>query len=112
MSTFDKPPLPVKPILPKVWITKYALTKGVFTAVNVVQGVGTSDRMITVSVKSGRHMATEYFHKPQWHTTEEDARAQVQKMVNAALKAIKKKVAKLDDVMASVQGPVPTKPWA
>lgn len=96
------------PVLSKVWITKYALTTGVYTAEDVEQ----SGRMIQVGFTDRYgHRVVSYVHKPHWHETEDEARVQVQKTVDAALKSLKKRQAKLDAVMASVQGPLPTKPW-
>ena len=112
----DTKPAPVKsqpqaePTLPKVWITKYALTTGVYTAENVRLCGGEISRTIAVPQDTTLHLVF-YVHKPHWHETEDEARAQVQKMVNAALKSLRKKRDKLDAVMAGVQGPVPTKAW-
>lgn len=88
------------PVLSKVWITKYALTKGVYTVENVKQ----SGSMIRIG-------GVYYAHKPHWHETEDEARVQVQKMVDAELKSIEKKRAKLETLRVRVQGPVPSKPW-
>jgi len=113
MPTLLKPPLKANPIIPKVWITKYALTKGVYTAENVTHSVNdSSGQMIVIHYKTpGGYIATQYFHKPHWHTTEDEARAQVQKMAEAAVRSLMKKKAKLVTLIAQLTEFVPTKPW-
>lgn len=107
-----KPPLKANPILPKVWVTKYALTKGVYTVENVVHWLNTDGRGIVIHYKTpGGYIATQYIYKPHWHTTEDEARAQVQKMVGAAVKSLMRKKAKLEALMAQLTESVPTKPW-
>lgn len=101
------------PVISKVWITKYALTKGVYTAENVVQRRSINDQMIEVQYKTASGYISSFcIHKPYWHTTEDEARAQVVKMVEGKMKALIKKKHHLNKVLASVEGAVPTKPWA
>lgn len=100
---------PSDTILPKVWITKYALTQGVFTAVNVTHYPDRSGRMIGVPQTGGLPKA--YFHAPDWHTTEASARAQVQKMIVAERAALTKKLAKLAKLDADTLTGLPTAPW-
>lgn len=98
------------PIIPKVWITKYALTTGIATAVNVVHCLGTSDRMI--GVPQGRNLGDAYFHKPDWHTTEQEAYARVKEMFDAEQKSLTKRQAKLDARKRDwAAGTLPTQPW-
>lgn len=86
-----------------MWITKYALTQGVFTATNaeVCDSEGTM-----IKVHQSGSIERAYFHKPYWHTTEAEACAQVAKMISAAKKSLAKKMAKLDAYKFD------TKPWA
>lgn len=110
-----KPPHPraSDPIIPKVWITKYALTKGVYTAENVVQRRSITDQMIEIQYKTSTgYMSHFCIHKPYWHTTEDEARAQVVKMVERKMKSLIKSKHHLNKVLASVEGSVPSKPWA
>lgn len=112
-ATVVKPPLKANPTISKVWITKYALTKGVYTAENVVHSLSTGGSMIVVHYKtSSGYTSTFCIHKPYWHMTEDEARAQVVKMVEGKMKALIKKKHHLNKVLASVEGAVPTKPWA
>lgn len=85
MSTSDDP------ILPKVYITQYALTKGVMTLENVTHCISISDRMI-----SNRKGFRTCYHKPHWHLTKEEAISQVKIMVEKKKKSIQKTLAKLD----------------
>lgn len=75
-------------IIPKVWITKYALTQGVFTLKNA-RGYDVK----TIS-DDGKFIA--YYRVPHWHTTESAAIAQVAKMIAAKRKSIAKTLAALD----------------
>lgn len=76
------------PILPEVWITKYALTKGVYKALNAEHCRAISERMISLEGNC--------FHTPDWHTTEDAARARVLEMVDAELSALARKRAKME----------------
>lgn len=100
------------PILPKVWITKYALTKGVHTAVNVEQCLSTVPDGSMIAVPQARY-SDAYFHKPDWHTTPEDAQAQVQKMIASERKSLAKKLAKLEALEKALGDfdSLPTIPW-
>ena len=101
------------PILPKIWIPKYALTQGVLVATDVRHCVRVSDKMVEVPAGRGSTSFTAYFHKPHWHTTEAEALAQVQEMTDAEVKSLEKKRTKLESSrkrFATVEGLV-TKPW-
>lgn len=112
-ATAVKPPRASDPIIPKVWVTKYALTKGVYTAENVVQRRSINDQMIEIRYQNSRGYTSSFcIHKPYWHTTEDEARAQVVKMVERKMKSLIKSKHHLNKVLASVEGSVPTKPWA
>ena len=75
----------------KVWITKYALTKGIFPA--QVRVSDTTPKMVMPPSSAGNW--TEYYHKPDWHETPAEALAQAEKMRVAALNAMEKKRRKL-----------------
>lgn len=77
--------LPADPQTIKVWITKYALTAGTFTAEAVVE----EERMISVR-NPGEPPGLSCYHKPHWHTTEADALERVRKMARANLASISK----------------------
>lgn len=71
-----------------VWITKHALTQGIFEAeAEVCESI--SPRMIAV----GRY---ECFHKPDWHTTKEEAKSRVDEMIRAKLKSLETSRAKME----------------
>ncbi len=88
----------------KVWITKYALTSGVFVA--------EAKRCETVldgnMVEVGRG---DYLHGSQWQETEDAAIARVMTMIGARRKALAKESAKLDAMVGAIQnGKLPIKP--
>lgn len=84
-------------ILPKVWITKYALTQGVITAVNVRV---LSDHPNLIGIEQDGFPRWTYFHKPDWHETETEAGNRVMHMVNARLKSLDKQRTKLEQLRA------------
>lgn len=82
----------------KFIITKYALTTGIFSAIGNVCTEAGHGRMIEVN-------GSGFFHKPDWHTTVEEAVARVQVMREASRKSLIKKIAKLEsmDIEAAVR---------
>ena len=74
----------------KVWITKYALTEGIFEK-EVETCFDISPKM--VSDKDGSYKTC--YHKPDWHETRKDAVAQAEKMRIAKIASLKKQVKKL-----------------
>lgn len=89
----------------KYIITKYAMTTGVFVASGAVEH--DKHPMIKVAAKYGG-----YYHKPDWHTTIEDAVDRMQAMRESALKSLRKKIAKLEalDIEAAVREAVTVVP--
>ncbi|HEY8937072.1 MAG TPA: hypothetical protein VIM65_17715 [Cyclobacteriaceae bacterium] len=65
----------------KVWISQYALTKGVYE-----QEVESSHVESMVSVQQ----SIQCFHKPHWHHTKEEAIAQAEKMRDAQIDKLTK----------------------
>lgn len=87
--------LPAKtenPILPVVWITKYALTEGITRIENVERCDEISDRMI---VFTNARRYRECYHKPHWHETLTDAMAQAEKMRVGKIRNMERQIAKL-----------------
>jgi hypothetical protein len=78
----------------KVWITKYALTTGVYMTHAEICKPG------MIVVKNGV-CSTQYFHGTDWHSTWESAEAQAYRMVDRAIKAAEKKLAKLQSLQFS-----------
>lgn len=89
-------------ILPKIWITKYALTTGVMTAEKVE--LCNPPTMIQIR---GKYPA--YFHKPDW--CESEAKAQVLKMIASKRKSVAKSLEKLDELVSSLDGGIATIPF-
>ena len=73
-----------------VWITKYALTQGIFKA-EVEDCFDTAPDMV-------HHVGTPmtYYYGNNWHRTREDAVERVRVMIKSAREALDKKRAKLD----------------
>ena len=84
------------------WVTKYALTKGVFS----VTRAEIDGSMLTVRCDGSRGPSRVYFHKPHWHETHEGALQQVARMREAVRRSLLKKLARLD-----LAGTAPVTPW-
>lgn len=74
----------------KVWITKYALTKGVFE----VEGEVKDNCFIGGNVIAGWYYAS-YLGK-QWHRTKADALDEAERMRDAKVKSLRKQITKLE----------------
>lgn len=74
----------------KVWITKYALTRGVFAAL-------AEDTEYEGMVRLPGH-PPDYVHKPHWHTSEKQALEHVADMVTRKLKAMKKQMLRYEQI--------------
>jgi hypothetical protein len=74
----------------KVWITKYALTSGIF---EVDAETCTSPSLIAVR-KPGE--LTAYFHNNDWHKSKEDAIARAEEMRAKKIASLRKSIAKLE----------------
>lgn len=73
-----------------VYITKYALTQGIFErTAEVCEDINT--RMISVIGN-----LKEYYHKPYWHETLEDAKKHAESMRLKKIESLKKQIRKLE----------------
>lgn len=84
------------PIFKQVWITKYALTEGVFAAKDAKHCVSINESMI--SLENNR-----CFHKPDWHLTEKEAVARVIEMAKARLASLDESREKIEALLANAQ---------
>ncbi len=76
----------------KVWITKYALTQGVYTIEGQID-----DQDLTVfcqDIEPDRYFT--FYHKPFWHESEEAARAHFDKLKAARIASLKKSLRKTE----------------
>ncbi len=79
----------------KVWITKYALTRGIDESeAEICSSV--SDEMIKVLAIRGTLTYDNYFHKPYWYSSREAAVMHANAMRAAKLASLKKKISKLE----------------
>ena len=81
----------------KVWITKRALTSGVFCE-EVEPPSIEHPRMIWVNRPGGHH---ETFHGNDWHSEESQAAARVNEMIEAKLAPIARQLKKFEGMNAS-----------
>jgi hypothetical protein len=75
----------------KAWITRNALTQGIFT-IKAELCTDISDKMI----KSGE--LHECYHKPDWHESWDAAVAQAEKMRVNKIVSIKKQIKRLEEL--------------
>ena len=73
-----------------VWITKYALNKGIFN-IDVEHCIE-----INVDMVSDRKMYTSCYHRPDWHLTRADAIARAEEMRTKKIASHKKAIKKLE----------------
>lgn len=76
-----------------VWITKYALTSGVFVA-DVERCESINPKMVS---GFGRFRG-QYYHKPDWHETEDEALARVREMIVSRIGSLKASIRKVEAV--------------
>ena len=78
-----------------VFITKYALTQGIFEKeAKLCLDVRTNGTMI--EIKAGTGCCPEYFHKPHWHETLGEAIASAESMRKKKIVNLRKQIAKLE----------------
>lgn len=70
----------------KVWVTKYALTEGVF----VIEANQSDFAPTMIYTDRG------YFHKPHWHETRDEAQARAAVMADKKMKSLWKQINKLE----------------
>lgn len=80
----------------KVYITKYALTQGILTSYNAELCDDINPNMIKVSFTNDWHH--NYFHKPNWHETYEEALEQANKIKTRKIEALKKQIKKIEQL--------------
>jgi len=74
-----------------IWITKYALTKGIYSVEAEV-----TENMAVVRGASFRH--TDYFHKGEWWEAELDAKKKAEEMRKTRIASLKKSLKKMQDL--------------
>lgn len=79
----------------KIWVTKYALTKGILEADDGEICEIVPKGMIRSKCLGGGHT---YFHKPDWHESKEEADEQAEKMRLKKLESLKKQIKKLESL--------------
>lgn len=80
----------------KVFITRYALTKGI----QEIEAVEVSKGMIKAAPAPGSCYVS-YYHGNDWHLTYEAAQLRAEAMVAKKLKTLRKQVAKLEKLSFS-----------
>lgn len=75
----------------KVWITKYALTQGIYETEGEI-AKSNSDMFCTPKIMESY---ASYYFKPYWHETKEDAIAHAEKLRAAKIKSLEKQLAKI-----------------
>lgn len=83
----------------KVWITKYALSHGIWTGeVNEPTDSGTIECKRPMTPKGGKELLFGYFHGEgrEWHRTEEAAKTKALEMRDKKVLSLLKKIRKLE----------------
>lgn len=79
-----------------VYVTKYALTTGVYIAEAHVTGD------MAVQLAKG-HMYAQYFHGKDWHLTEDEAIHRAEEMRIAKLRSLDKQMKKISALKFTIQ---------
>lgn len=79
-----------------VYITKYALTKGIQKC--EVRGDCDSKKAVVTVVWEGGLNGVAYFHKPYWHTTKEDAVIHARFMRDNKVASMRRQMEKLHNL--------------
>jgi hypothetical protein len=77
-----------------VWITKYALTKGIYQV--VVEHTTREESVQTLNDSFFSHK--QYFHSGEWHATREDAVSRAEQMRDKKIKSMKKMISRLENM--------------
>lgn len=80
------------PVIPKVWITKYALTQGIFSVENAEHCIDISLNMI--ATKDSGHLTI--YHGKDWHRDPATAIAQAESMRRKTVMSLKSRIKKLE----------------
>ena len=75
----------------KVWITKYALTKGIIEA----DGELTSSESVSI-LNRGLSLPTHWFYKGDWHSDKQTAIKKAEEMRQNKIVSLKKQIEKLE----------------
>jgi hypothetical protein len=76
----------------RAWITKYALTTGIYE----IEGEICGDNAKMLADRSSQNCYRQYFHKPHWHETEDAAKIQAEDMRKKKIASLKKSIAKFE----------------
>jgi len=78
-----------------VWITKYALTKGIIEA----EAKKTSYDSVLINIKGlDLKLPTNWFYQGDWHTTKEAAIVKAEEMRQKKIKNLRKQLEKLEEI--------------
>ena len=82
----------------KVWITKYALTRGILEC----KAEYNEDYPGMILIKgNGPCTANAYYHGCDWHLTEIGAKSRASEMIDSKIECLKKQIAKLEGMKRS-----------
>jgi hypothetical protein len=80
----------------KVWITKFALTRGILVAETIGE---VQDNIVRVPKHSGFHKGryhSGYYSDTEWYRTEEEAVAHAEKLRDTKLRNLRRQIDKLE----------------
>ena len=77
----------------KVWITKYALTKGIIEA----DGELTGSESVSI-LNRGLSLPTHWFYKGDWHSDKQSAIKKAEEMCQKKIESLKRQIKKLEEM--------------
>lgn len=81
----------------RVWITKYAITSGIFET-EVIKSMSEFEDMISYNSYSDNKSNIEHCHKPDWHVDKESAIKRAEEMRIKKIASLKKQITKLENM--------------
>ncbi len=90
----------------KVWITKYALTKGIMEE-DAAEISSNSPRICSVEYDHGNYSTKGYYHGDDWHTTKDAALNRAEQMRLAKIASLKKSISNLEKLTFSTKEAAP-----
>ena len=80
-----------------VWITKYALTKGIQKEEALLEYEFSNNKVLKNIITIPGRVYDRYVSKPYWHLTEEDAIEHAENMRSSKIESLRRQISKLQN---------------
>jgi hypothetical protein len=86
----------------KIWVTKFAITKGVYTAMATVDGQKSQTVGVVASVHDDKNPQSNYLRSYQFETTREDAQRVFDEKRELELESLRKRIERIESLPREV----------